>query len=214
MGVSVILSSIARCCSAASSPVWAEPICRWAIVALSTRDMIAGRGWIAIVQSPWAGVRTVGTALTSLLFGAADALSNALQVLILALVRFRLERDGYEVLSAPDGETALDLAVARTPDLALLDVMMPRLDGYEVTRRLREHDQRRRSRSSSSPPACGAGPGARLRSRGRRLRDQALQPAGARRARSGGARPVAVAEARARSRSGRRTPAPTSLRRR
>jgi DNA-binding response OmpR family regulator len=58
---------------------------------------------------------------------------------ILALVRFRLERDGYEVLSAPDGETALDLAMARTPDLAVLDVMMPRLDGYEVTRRLREH---------------------------------------------------------------------------
>ena len=58
---------------------------------------------------------------------------------ILALVRFRLERDGYEVLSAPDGEAALDLALARTPDLAVLDVMMPRLDGYEVTRRLREH---------------------------------------------------------------------------
>jgi DNA-binding response OmpR family regulator len=58
---------------------------------------------------------------------------------ILALVRFRLERDGYEVLSAPDGETALDLALARTPDLAILDVMMPRLDGYELTRRLREH---------------------------------------------------------------------------
>ena len=58
---------------------------------------------------------------------------------ILALVRFRLERDGYEVLSAPDGETALDLALDRTPDLAVLDVMMPRLDGYEVTRRLREH---------------------------------------------------------------------------
>ena len=58
---------------------------------------------------------------------------------ILALVRFRLERDGYEVLSAPDGEAALDLALARTPDLAVLDVMMPRLDGYEVTRRLREY---------------------------------------------------------------------------
>jgi DNA-binding response OmpR family regulator len=58
---------------------------------------------------------------------------------ILALVRFRLERDGYEVLSAPDGETALDLARARPPDLAVLDVMMPRMDGYEVTRRLREH---------------------------------------------------------------------------
>jgi DNA-binding response OmpR family regulator len=58
---------------------------------------------------------------------------------ILALARFRLERDGYEVLSAPDGETAFDLALARPPDLALLDVMMPQLDGYEVTRRLRAH---------------------------------------------------------------------------
>jgi DNA-binding response OmpR family regulator len=58
---------------------------------------------------------------------------------ILALVRLRLERDGYEVLSAPDGETAFDLAIARTPDLALLDVMMPRLDGFELTRRLRDH---------------------------------------------------------------------------
>jgi DNA-binding response OmpR family regulator len=58
---------------------------------------------------------------------------------ILALVRFRLERDGYEVLAAQDGEAAVDLALARTPDLALLDVMMPRLDGYEVTRRLRDH---------------------------------------------------------------------------
>lgn len=58
---------------------------------------------------------------------------------ILALVRFRLERDGYEVLSAPDGEAALDLALARTPDLAVLDVMMPRLDGYELTRCLREY---------------------------------------------------------------------------
>jgi DNA-binding response OmpR family regulator len=58
---------------------------------------------------------------------------------ILALVRFRLERDGYEVLAAQDGEAAVDLALARTPDLALLDVTMPRLDGYEVTRRLRDH---------------------------------------------------------------------------
>jgi DNA-binding response OmpR family regulator len=58
---------------------------------------------------------------------------------ILALVRFRLERDGYEVVAAADGEAALGLALDRTPDLAVLDVMMPRLDGYELTRRLREH---------------------------------------------------------------------------
>jgi DNA-binding response OmpR family regulator len=59
---------------------------------------------------------------------------------ILALVRFRLEREGYDVVSAPDGQAALELALDHTPDLAVLDVMMPRLDGYEVTRRLREHD--------------------------------------------------------------------------
>ena len=62
---------------------------------------------------------------------------------ILALVRFRLEREGYDVVSAPDGQAALDLALDRTPDLAVLDVMMPRLDGYELTRRLREHEPTR-----------------------------------------------------------------------
>jgi DNA-binding response OmpR family regulator len=59
---------------------------------------------------------------------------------ILALVRFRLEREGYDVVSAADGQAALELALDHTPDLAVLDVMMPRLDGYEVTRRLREHE--------------------------------------------------------------------------
>lgn len=62
---------------------------------------------------------------------------------ILMLVRFRLERAGYEVVSAPDGRAALDLALARGPDLAVLDVMMPRLDGYEVTRELRRHEATR-----------------------------------------------------------------------
>jgi DNA-binding response OmpR family regulator len=62
---------------------------------------------------------------------------------ILMLVRFRLERAGYEVVSAPDGQAALDLALTRGPDLAVLDVMMPRLDGYEVTRELRRHEATR-----------------------------------------------------------------------
>jgi DNA-binding response OmpR family regulator len=59
---------------------------------------------------------------------------------ILALVRFRLEREGYDIVSASDGQTALELALDRAPDVAVLDVMMPRLDGYELTRRLREHE--------------------------------------------------------------------------
>ena len=54
------------------------------------------------------------------------------------LVRFRLERSGYDVLPARDGAEALELAVRHRPDLAVLDLMMPKLDGYELTRRLRD----------------------------------------------------------------------------
>jgi DNA-binding response OmpR family regulator len=59
---------------------------------------------------------------------------------ILALVAFRLERSGYEVLLATDGEEALRLAFEESPDLAVLDVMMPKMDGYEVTRRIRDNE--------------------------------------------------------------------------
>ena len=56
---------------------------------------------------------------------------------ILALVSYRLTRAGYEVLTASDGEQALERAREHAPSLAVLDVMMPGLDGYEVTQRLR-----------------------------------------------------------------------------
>jgi DNA-binding response OmpR family regulator len=59
---------------------------------------------------------------------------------ILGLVAFRLERAGYTVLQARDGEEALALAVQELPDLAVLDVMMPKLDGFELTRRLRAEE--------------------------------------------------------------------------
>jgi DNA-binding response OmpR family regulator len=62
---------------------------------------------------------------------------------ILSLVSLRLERAGYEVVTAGDGEQALAAALERAPDLALLDVMMPKLDGYEVTQRLRASDSTR-----------------------------------------------------------------------
>jgi DNA-binding response OmpR family regulator len=56
---------------------------------------------------------------------------------ILELVTFRLERSGYTVVQARDGEEAWNLAQAQPPDLAVLDVMMPKLDGFELTRRIR-----------------------------------------------------------------------------
>jgi DNA-binding response OmpR family regulator len=57
---------------------------------------------------------------------------------ILSLVRLRLERSGYSVVSARNGAEALELARERRPDLAILDVAMPELTGLEVTQRLRE----------------------------------------------------------------------------
>src|SRR5712691_10400033 len=54
------------------------------------------------------------------------------------LVRSYLEREHYEVLTAADGRTALDLARSARPDLVVLDVMLPVLDGIEVCRQLRQ----------------------------------------------------------------------------
>jgi DNA-binding response OmpR family regulator len=59
------------------------------------------------------------------------------------LVTYRLTRSGYEVIGAVDGEEALRLASERAPDLMVLDVMMPKLDGYEVTRRIRAEESLR-----------------------------------------------------------------------
>ncbi|HET7928218.1 MAG TPA: response regulator [Actinomycetota bacterium] len=52
-----------------------------------------------------------------------------------------LEPRGYDVVSAPDGLVALEIVGSAKPDLVLLDVMMPHLDGYEVCRRLREREE-------------------------------------------------------------------------
>ena len=56
------------------------------------------------------------------------------------MVASRLERSGYEVLTTANGEEALQLAQERDPALVILDVEMPKLDGYEVTRRLRANE--------------------------------------------------------------------------
>jgi CheY-like chemotaxis protein len=60
---------------------------------------------------------------------------------ILQLVSFRLERADYEVVQAKDGEEALRLVKELRPDLAVLDVMMPKLNGYEVIREIRRDEE-------------------------------------------------------------------------
>jgi signal transduction histidine kinase len=57
----------------------------------------------------------------------------------LFLVQTILEEEGYEISLAEDGRVALDLIEQSPPDLVLLDVMMPEMDGFEVTKRIREN---------------------------------------------------------------------------
>jgi two-component system response regulator ResD len=57
---------------------------------------------------------------------------------IAEVVALYLRRGGFDVLSAGDGQEALDVLAEATPDLVVLDLMLPKVDGYEVTRQLRE----------------------------------------------------------------------------
>jgi DNA-binding response OmpR family regulator len=56
---------------------------------------------------------------------------------LVAMVKYNLEREGYSVTTAADGETALSRAREDRPDLVVLDVMLPVIDGFEVCRLLR-----------------------------------------------------------------------------
>lgn len=58
---------------------------------------------------------------------------------IVISLEFLMQRNGYEVMTAPDGEQALRLLDAFRPDLILLDIMLPLRNGFEVCQRIREH---------------------------------------------------------------------------
>lgn len=60
---------------------------------------------------------------------------------IRALLRLYLEGDGFWVLEAEDGTTALVLAREHAPDMAILDIMMPGMNGFELTRALRKYSE-------------------------------------------------------------------------
>lgn len=61
----------------------------------------------------------------------------------LLLTKMLLSQEPYEVVTAKDGLEAMDRAMAQSPDLILLDVVMPKMDGFEVCRELRARDQTR-----------------------------------------------------------------------
>lgn len=57
---------------------------------------------------------------------------------IVDILKFNFEKEGYNTLVAMDGATGLDYALNSNPDLILLDVMLPKMDGFEVCRKVRE----------------------------------------------------------------------------
>ena len=59
------------------------------------------------------------------------------EIYIVHILDFSLGMEGYEVVTALDGEQALEKARAEKPDLIVLDIMMPKLDGYETCKRLK-----------------------------------------------------------------------------
>lgn len=58
---------------------------------------------------------------------------------VVELISFLLEKDGYTVIKASNGREALEIVEQSQPDLILLDVMMPEMDGYTVQTRLQEN---------------------------------------------------------------------------
>src|SRR5262245_1739500 len=62
------------------------------------------------------------------------------EIYIVHILDFSLGMEGYEVLTALDGEQALEKARAERPDLIVMDIMMPKLDGYETCKLLKSDD--------------------------------------------------------------------------
>lgn len=60
---------------------------------------------------------------------------------IIKFLRYNLSREGWHILTARDGAEALEVVAGESPDLILLDIMLPRVDGFEVCRRLRQWTQ-------------------------------------------------------------------------
>ncbi len=97
---------------------------------------------------------------------------------IVDILRFNLRKEGYDTLEAFDGVTGLRLALEESPDLILLDLMLPEMNGFEVCKLLRDKGEKHPGADYHRPGGgegqnSGPGPG------GGRLHHQALLRAGA-----------------------------------
>ena len=70
---------------------------------------------------------------------------------VLLMERMILSKSEYEVITARDGQEGVEKALAEKPDLILMDVVMPRMDGFEACRKLREQDD---TKSIPVMPIC------------------------------------------------------------
>lgn len=89
----------------------------------------------------------IGTAKIWFLKTEEEIVENKIKVLvvdddknIINIIRYSLDSDQFEVLEAANGKEALGMVFARSPDILILDIMMPEMDGYRVCEELRKHD--------------------------------------------------------------------------
>jgi PleD family two-component response regulator len=89
----------------------------------------------------------IGTAKIWVLKTEQEIVKNKIKVLvadddknIINIIRYSIDSDQFEVIEATNGKEALGMVFARSPDILILDIMMPEMDGYMVCEELKEHD--------------------------------------------------------------------------